>query len=185
MDEVTELLHAVSKGDVEARAELYDRVYNSLRKIAARRMRGERPGHTLTPTALVHEAYLKLADYEAVEWSDRAHFFAVAARAMRQILIDHALRKKTRKRGGDWMQVTLSDEAGAHSSNAQDLIDLDEALSRLERRHPRRAHVVICRFFSGLDLKETAAALDISLATVKRDWVAARAWLNHELTASK
>lgn len=144
-------------------------------------MRGERREHTLSPTALVHEAYMKMLAGDRSMWRNKAQFLAIAARAMRQILVDHALKKRTEKRGGGRLRVTLDEVMRAAEPPTHDVLILEEALSRLEQQDARRARVVVCRFFSGMDVKQTAAALGISQATVKRDWTAARAWLNREL----
>jgi RNA polymerase sigma factor (TIGR02999 family) len=178
--EITAILAALRGGDRDAFGAVFPLVYDELRQMARRRMRGERPGHTLSPTALVHEAYLKLAGLERIEWRNRAQFFAVAAQAMRQVLVDHALRRKARKRGGGQVHVTLG-EVAAQAPRVEEILSLDEALRRLESFDERRARVVVCRFFAGMEVDETAAALGVSEATVKRDWSFARAWLNREL----
>ena len=180
-EQTTRLLRATARGDRGAYDELFAHVYDALRRMAGARMRGERREHTLTPTALVHEAYVKMLAGDRSAWRNRAQFFAIAARAMRQILVDHALKKRTQKRGGDRLQVTLDEGVRAAESPVLDILVLEEALSRLERQNERRARVVVCRFFGGMEVQETAAALGISEATVKRDWTAARAWLNREL----
>jgi RNA polymerase sigma factor (TIGR02999 family) len=174
-------LQAVAHGDRDAYDQLFEQVYSALRRMAGARMRGERREHTLTPTALVHEAYLKMLAGDRSRWQNRAQFYAIAARAMRQILVDHALKKRTEKRGGGRVQVTLDEGMRAVDSPTHDVLVLEEALSRLEKQSDRRAQVVVCRFFGGMDVKETAEVLGISEATVKRDWTAARAWLNREL----
>lgn len=180
--EITRKLEAAREGNREAFDALFPLVYDTLRRIAGARMRAERRGHTLSPTALVHEAYLKLVGMTQIQWQNRAQFYAIAARAMRQILVDHALKKKAQKRGGDRVQVTLDEAMRPAEPRPQDLLALDEALSRLERRSERQAQVVVCRFFGGLQVEETAEALGVSPATIKRDWAAARAWLNRELS---
>jgi len=180
--EITRILAALREGDENAFNAIFPLVYGELRQMARRRMRGERPGHTLSPTALVHEAYLKLAGLERIEWRNRAQFFALAAQAMRQVLVDHALRRKARKRGGGQVHVTLDEGLGGQAPPpVEEILALDEALKRLEEIDERRARVVVCRFFAGMEVDETAAALGISEATVKRDWSYARAWLNREL----
>lgn len=178
---ITRLLLAARSGDQDAFDALLPLVYEELRGLARNRMRGERTDHTLSPTALVHEAYLKLLGYEDAAWENRAHFFAVAARAMRQILVDHARRKTRQKRGGDRVRVTLEQHMRTSDPEPRDIVDLERALSRLERENERRAQVVVCRFFAGMRVDETAEALGISEATVKRDWAAARVRLNREL----
>jgi RNA polymerase sigma factor (TIGR02999 family) len=186
-EDVTGLLIASTRGDVSARDALWSAVYDELRRVAHRELRHERGDHTLGTTALVHEAYLKLVRLDRVEWQSRAHFYAIAAQAMRRILINHATAKRTQKRGGGVSPATLddaSDEAVAMADErADELLALDEALGRLEALDARQARVVECRFFGGMSVEETAAALGISPATVKRDWVAARAWLNREVGA--
>jgi RNA polymerase sigma factor (TIGR02999 family) len=156
-------------------------VYDELRQIAQGHLRNERSGHTLSTTALVHEAYLKLIEIEHVEWQDRAHFFAVAARQMRRILIDHARTRGRAKRGGDAVKVPLDQAADIPAMDSEGLIMLDEALSKLEALNERQCRVVECRCFVGLSVEETAEALATSATTVKRDWAFARAWLNREL----
>lgn len=178
---ITRLLLAARSGDQEAFDALLPLVYDELRGLARNRMRAERAEHTLSPTALVHEAYLKLLGYEDVAWQNRAHFFAVAARAMRQILVDHARRRTRQKRGGNRVRVTLEPRMRTFDPAPREIVDLDQALSRLEEEHERRARVVVCRFFGGMQVDETAEALGVSAATVKRDWAAARVWLNREL----
>jgi RNA polymerase sigma factor (TIGR02999 family) len=179
--EITGVLAALRPGDRDAFGAFFPLVYDELRRMARRRMRGERPSHTLSPTALVHEAYLKLAGLERIEWRNRAQFFALAAQAMRQVLVDHALRRKAKKRGGGQVHVTLSEQVGGRALPVEEILALDAALRRLEENDARRARVVVCRFFAGMEVEETAAALGVSEATVKRDWTYARAWLNREL----
>jgi RNA polymerase sigma factor (TIGR02999 family) len=179
--EITQFLAALRGGDRDAFGAVFPLVYDELRRMARRRMRGERPGHTLSPTALVHEAYLKLAGLDRIEWRNRAQFFALAAQAMRQVLVDHALRRRAQKRGGGQVHVTLDDGARGPTPAVEEMLALDEVLRRLEGIDERRARVVECRFFGGMDVEETAVALGVSQATVKRDWSYARAWLNREL----
>lgn len=181
---VTRLLTAWSEGDETAHDELWRLVYGELRGIARRRLAVERDGHSIGPTALVNEAYLRLVDLERIEWRDRGHFFAMAARAMRRILVDHARKRRALKRGGDRERVTLEDVPLGDDARIEEVLALDEALDRLEEREPRMARVVEARVFSGLTVEETAGALSVSTATVKRDWRAARAWLNRELEGS-
>jgi RNA polymerase sigma factor (TIGR02999 family) len=175
---VTQLLHRLSAGDREAGDMLLPQVYRELKAIAHRRLTQERQGHTLNTTALVHEAYFRFG-LEQIHWQDRAHFFAVAARAMRRVLIDYGQARRAEKRGGDAVHVEL-DEQGATTPEPQlaDLLALDEALTRLELMDARQARIVECHVFAGMSLEETAAALEISPATVSRDWTMARAWLN-------
>jgi len=174
-----------ASGDPDRLEDFFPQMYDELRRLARRRMRGERAGHTLSPTALVHEAYLKLARLERMEWRGRAQFFALAAQAMRQVLVDHALRRKAGKRGGGQVHMTLGEEVGERTPPVDDILALDEVLGRLERAHERRARVVVCRFFAGMEVEEIAEALGTSPATVKRDWSYARAWLNRELRSSR
>ncbi len=176
------LLHRVRDGDGDARDELLAVVYRELRGLAQNYLRNERANHTLQPTALIHEAYLKLVDQTAAVARDRSHFCATAARAMRQILVDHARRKHADKRGGDRAAVTL-DEAMAHyEAQGLDVIDLNDALEELSRLEERKARVVELRFFGGLTAAETAEVLGISEKTVEADWYMARAWLRRAMT---
>lgn len=179
--DVTLALRQVAEGDHHALDRVLPLVYQQLRAIAERALRGERTGHTLSPTALVHEAYLKLVQLERVSFADRAHFFAACAGEMRRVLIDHARRRGAGKRGAGAEHVPLENAVAAAEDRPAELIALDEALSRLAVLSERQARVVECRFFAGMDVTETAAALGISAATVKRDWTVARAWLNREL----
>ncbi len=164
--------------DAEA---LFPRLYGELREIADRLLRGELTGHTLQPTALVHEAWFKLAGPRAPEPVDRTHFLALAARAMRQVLVDHARRRRALKRGGPAVDLTIADDRLGFAIPIDDLISVDEALSRLAEGNPRLARVVELRFFAGLSEDETARALDVTTRTVQRDWAKARAWLHAEL----
>lgn len=179
--EITRLLHAARDGDRAAFEALVPHVYDTLRRIAGARVRAEGRESSLNPTALVHEAYLKLVGLDRIQWQSRAQFFAIAARAMRQILVDHALARRAEKRGGDRVRVTLDETLRVAGPRPQEILDLEDALTRLERQNERRARVVVCRFFGGMEVRETAEALEISQATVKREWAAARAWLNREL----
>jgi RNA polymerase sigma factor (TIGR02999 family) len=180
--EVTRLLAATAKGDRAAYDELLPLVYEELRGIAQRHLRRERPGHTLATTDLVHEAYFALVGIERVSWVDRAHFFAVAARAMRRVLINHAVARSAKKRGGGRERTGLDVDALPAAVPDEHLLALDEALQRLEQRNERYGRIVECRFFAGMSIEETASALDVSPATVKRDWAMARAWLHRELS---
>jgi RNA polymerase sigma factor (TIGR02999 family) len=158
-------------------------VYNELHQLAARKLRSERDGHTLSTTALVNEAWLELNKLNRIQWQNRAHFLAVAAQAMRRILIDYAVARRREKRGGGQVVVSLDDGdalAVAHQ-RADELVELDEALARLQKISERQARTVECRFYGGMSVEETAEALGISPATVKREWALARAWLNREL----
>ena len=179
--EITQLLHAHARGEPDALDRLLPQVYSELRRIAAARLRHEQDGHTLHATEVVHEAFMKLVPLDRVDWQDRAHFFAIASRAMRNVLIDHAVRRKTLKRGGGELNVTLEEVAEGRERPLDELIALSRALDELERIDERQARVVECRFFGGLSLDETAEALGISPATVSRDWTFARAWLNRAL----
>ena len=179
--EITALLQAHAAGDAAALEQLLPRVYGELRRIARIRLRRERSGHTLAATDLVHEAYLKLLPVERVDWRSRAHFFAIASRAMRNVLVDHAVRRGAAKRGAGATVLTLEDHDAAREQPLDDLIALSEALTRLEQLDARQARVVECRYFGGLTLEETAEALKTSPATVSRDWTFARAWLHNEL----
>lgn len=181
--DITALLVRLREDDA-ALEELLPTVYDELRRVAHNQLRGESDDHTMRTTELVHEAYLKLIDHDSVEWTDRQHFFAVAARAMRQVLIDHARKKTAEKRGGTAPEVPLDEVTLPEKKNPAELIALDDALDRLAQRDERSAKVVECRFFGGYTIQETADVLDVSRATVKRDWRAARAWLNRELNAS-
>src|SRR5262245_45386756 len=182
--ELTPLLHAHAAGDAAALGQLLPRVYGELRRIARIRLRRERSGHTLAATDLVHEAYLKLLPVERVDWQSRAHFFAIASRAMRNVLVDHAVRRGAAKRGAGVTALALEEHDAASEQPLDDLIALSEALTRLEQLDARQAQVVECRFFGGLTLEETAEALKTSPATVSRDWTFARAWLHNELAGA-
>ncbi len=165
--------------------QMFPIVYKELRQIAARKLRSERDGHTLCTTALVHEAWLELAKLNRIQWQNRAHFLAVAAQAMRRILIDYAVARRRQKRGGGQPIESLDDGdalAIAHE-RGEELLALDEALERLAALNGRQARIVECRFYGGMSVEETAEALGVSPATVKREWTTARAWLNRELQA--
>ncbi len=163
--------------------QLFPLVYDELRHIAARKLRNERDGHTLCTTALVHEAWLELNKLNRIQWQSRAHFLAVAAQAMRRILIDYAVARRRYKRGGGQPIESLDghDALAIAHERSDDLVALDEALSRLSLMNARQAQVVECRFYGGMSVEETAEALNVSAATVKREWSTARAWLNREL----
>jgi RNA polymerase sigma-70 factor, ECF subfamily len=179
--EVTRILGELNQGGRTALDHLFPLVYRELQAIARRRLRNERSDHTLNTTALVHEAYLKLTGLERLEYRNRAHFFAVAARAMRRILVDHAVRSKAQKRGGERQQVPLEQLNLLEEDSADELLALDQALSRLAEISERQATLVECRYFAGLSIAETAEVLGVSAATVKREWAVARAWLHREL----
>lgn len=172
--EVTRLLRAARAGDPDALERAVPLVYDELRALAERQLRGERSGHTLGATALVHESYLRLVGTAAVSATDRAHFLAIASRSMRQVLVDHARRVTAEKRGGGWARTTLTDHAGPVDVAPEELVTLDEAIAGLD---PRQRQVVECRFFGGMEEREIAEALGVSERTVRRDWVKARAWL--------
>lgn len=183
--DVTELLlHLEAEGahdGAEVVDRLFSRIYEELRRMASARLRAERAGHTLSATALVHEAYMKLVRQERVDWKNRAHFFAVAARAMRRILMDHAIARSAQKRGGGAAVVTLGTDAAPQDSDIDHLLAIDEALTRLAELQPRAERVVELRFFGGLGMEEIAEVLDISLASANRDWRTARAFLTVQL----
>ena len=176
-DEVSGLLQAWSEGDPEARDRLVPIVYDELRRRAAALLRRERTGHTLQPTALVHEAYLRLVGQDRAGWRNRAQFFAVASEMMRRILVDRARARKMAKRSGRWSRVTLVEDAAWTSPREVDVLDLDAALDELSTFDRRKARVAELRFFGGLSLEEIGIVLDTSVATTMRDWQAARAWL--------
>ena len=178
---ISQLLNEWSAGDRQALDRLTPLVYEELRHQAARYLRRERPGHTLQTTALIHEAYLRLTDVKDVHWQGRAHFFAIAANLMRRVLVEHARRRDTDKRGGSLIRVQLDVALAVAEETNVDLLAIDEALDRLAAIDPQQARVVELRFFSGLSVEETAAALGVSPKTVKRDWSVARAWLRREI----
>ena len=179
--DVTRLLLAWGQGDEDALNRLVPLVQSELHRIARRCMRGERPGQTLQATALVNEAYLRLIDAQHVNWQDRTHFLAMAARLMRRVLVDIARSKHSQKRGGGALHVTFSDALAVSDERAYDLLALDEALEALAKVDPRKSRVVDLRHFGGLNVEETAAVLKVSVDTVMRDWKLARAWLLREL----
>jgi RNA polymerase sigma factor (TIGR02999 family) len=178
---VTELLRRATDGDKKAEQDLIDRVYPDLHAIARRQFQCENPAHTLQPTALVNEVYLKLMG-NGVDWKNRAHFFAVASRVMRQVLTDHARRSRAAKRGGGNRPVALNDQIPITDQQSADLLDLEDALSALEKIDPRMASVVVSRYFGDMTEDEIAETLGVSTRTVKRDWEFARAWLRDHLS---
>jgi len=180
--EITQLLIDWNNGSQDALDQLYPLVYEELRRLAHRYMIGERPGHTLQTTAVVHEAYLRLIDQKHVQWQNRAHFFAIAAQMMRRILITHAQRHAYAKRGGGAPMVSLDEAAILSQERAGELLALDEALKRLTTLDQRRSQVVELRFFGGLSNEEIAEVLKISPNTVTRDWNVAKAWLYREMS---
>jgi RNA polymerase sigma factor (TIGR02999 family) len=183
MGEVTRILSAIEGGDQSAAGELLPLVYDELRRLAAQKMAQEAPGHTLQATALVHEAYLRLVDVdEAQHFNSRGHFFAAAAEAMRRILVDSARRKHSHKRGGRQQRVSLEEAIPLNEQPGDDLLALDEALTRLAREDPVKAELVKLRYFAGLSVEQTAEALGISRATADRYWAYAKVWLYHAVT---
>jgi RNA polymerase sigma-70 factor (ECF subfamily) len=179
--EVSGLLRAWGDGDRDALDRLTSVVYDELRGLARRYMRGERPGHSLQTTALVNEAYMRLVDYKSMQWQNRAHFFAVSSQLMRRILVEHA-RRHNLKRGGGVQHVSLEETAIVDDDRPADLVALDDAMNALARIDPRKVQVVEMRFFGGLSVEETAEVLKVSPVTVMRDWSTAKAWLYRELT---
>jgi RNA polymerase sigma factor (TIGR02999 family) len=178
---ITELLGRYRQGDKQAEERLIGEVYAELRKIAAAYLRRERPNHSLQASALVNEAYVKLAGLDRLDWQSRSHFFGVAAKLMREILVDHARARLAEKRGGGVRVVTLVEGLAFEKHNATDILALNEALEHLARKDPRTAKIVECRFFGGLSIDETAEALGVAPRTVKRDWQFGRAWLQRRL----
>ena len=182
MDDVTDLLLSWRQGDAQALDRLVPLVYEELRRVARRHLQRELPGHALQATALVHEVYLRLVDVERLTLKNRAHFFAVAARLMRQILVDHARRQHADKRGGGATMVSLDDVSPAAQPPSVDVLALDQALEALSAIDARQGSVVELRYFAGLDIAETAEALELSSATVEREWALAKAWLYRRLS---
>ena len=180
-DGITRLLNAWQNGDATARDRLFVLVYQELRRRASLQLRHERQGHTLRPTALVHEAYLRLMGQDRVKWQNRAQFFAIASEMMRRVLVDHARERKAAKRGGTAVRVALEEDVAAAEAREVDLIALDSALDELAAMDPRQSRVVELRFFGGLGTAEIAEVLDVSRATVDRDWRFARTWLYRRL----
>ena len=183
--QATKLLQAWRAGDAAALDQLIPLVHGELRRLARRYMGHERAGHTLQPTALVNEAYLRLLDLRQMRWKDRAHFFAMAARLMRRILVDSARSRGYQKRGGAAAQVSFDEALLVTNTRSDDIVALDDALTRLASGSPRRAQVVELRYFGGLSIEETAEALDVSPDTVKRDWRLAKAWLLRALVEDR
>lgn len=180
--EHTDILLETQSGGPQALDRLFRLVYGELRQIARRHLRGERPGHTLGTTGLIHETYLKLASQTRIDWPDRAHFYRVASCAMRRILVDYARRHRALRRGGELQRVSLDDDVSV-ADRGETLLALDEALGRLSGVSQRLSQVVECRYFGGLTEQETAEALGITSRTVQRDWTKAKAWLYLELSA--
>jgi RNA polymerase sigma factor (TIGR02999 family) len=183
--DVTQLLTAWCGGDAAAMEQLAPVLQQELHRVASRHLAGERPGHILQTTALVNEAYVRLIDWKNVRWQNRAQFFAMASRMMRHSLVDYARAQHREKRGGSAVHVSLSWAAGVPLKSSEDLIALDEALQRLQMFAPRQGRMVELRFFGGLSLDETAEVLEVSVATVRKDWSLARAWLYRDLTQEK
>lgn len=184
MEEITRILDAVDAGDTAAAEQLLPLAYDELRRIAASKMASERAGHTLQPTALVHEAYLRLAgtDGEQPKWNSRGHFFVAAAEAMRRILIESIRRKQAVKRGGDLVRTTWDEAEYETAVPPENILAVHEALEELEKTHPDLAKIVLMRYFAGMTIEETAGALDTSESTIERQWRAARAWLQREIS---
>ena len=179
--EITRLLKDWSTGDRQALERLTPLIYDELRRLAARYLRLERPGHTLQSTALVHEAFLKLIDQSSVQWQNRAHFFGIAAQMIRRILVDYARARHADKRGAEAQKLTLDEAIAVPGGRDLDLVALDDALEGLAQIDPRQSRLVELRFFAGLTIEETAEVMQISVATAKRDWVVAKAWLSREI----
>lgn len=180
--DVTRLLMNWSKGDSAALDELMPLVYGELRRLASAYLRRERPGHTLESTALVHEAFLRLIDQREVQWKSRAHFYGIAAQMIRRILVDYARAQHAEKRGSGGIKLSLDEAMAVPKGTELDVLGLNEALDRLAAMDPRQAKVVELRFFAGLSIEETAEVMELSPATVKREWTTARVWLFREMT---
>jgi RNA polymerase sigma factor (TIGR02999 family) len=179
--DVTKLLIAWGKGDLQAFNALMPEVQKELHRLAAHYVANERPGHDLQATALINEAYLRLVDWKNIQWADRAHFFGMAANMMRRVLVDYARSRDRAKRGGEAIQVSFVEAANVAAPQAADVLALDEVLKELEEIDPRKSRIIEMRFFGGLSMEEAAEALNVSIATVRRDWSLARAWLFREL----
>ncbi|MHC4558285.1 MAG: sigma-70 family RNA polymerase sigma factor [Planctomycetota bacterium] len=184
MSDVTRILNAIETGDKRAVDKLILTIYQELRQLATKKLQGEAPGQTLQPTALVHEAYLRLLGDQGQTWKSRTHFFSAAAEAMRRILVDNARRKKSLKRGEKHQRVNLEDADLAIEEPSEDIVALDEALSELAASDKLKADLIKLRYFAGLTIEQAAEALDISLTTAKRHWRYARAWLYSRMTAN-
>ena len=180
--QITQLLFRWREGDRQALDDLLPLVYNELHRLAGYYMRGERPSHTLQTSALVNEAYLRLAGAEHIQWQNRAHFFAIAAQVMRRILVDHARRRDKQKRGGAVQKVELDEAMLVSEQRAAEVVALDDALKSLAEIDPRKSQLVELRFFGGMSIEETAEVLQVSPGTVMRDWTLAKAWLLREIT---
>jgi RNA polymerase sigma factor (TIGR02999 family) len=182
MSDVTQILSQIESGDPSAAEQLLPLVYDELRKLAAAKLANEKPGQTLQATALVHEAYLRLVEQDRVDWQGRTHFFAVGARIMHRLLIDHGRNRKRAKRGGGWLRITLAPEVAPAGGMELDAMAVHEAIEKLEKLDPRQARLVELRFFSGLSMAEIAEVLGVSKRTAEADWTHARAWLARELS---
>jgi RNA polymerase sigma factor (TIGR02999 family) len=180
---VTQLLIAWADGDQSAHDELMPLVYEELRRLAHHYIIRERPGHTLQTSALVHEAYVRLVDQETIQWQGRTHFFGIASRLMRQVLVDYARKRKYLKRGGDALRVSLDEVMTVSEERAAEVVALDDALKSLAEIDSRQSQIVELRFFGGLSIEETAEILAVSPGTVMRDWTLAKAWLRREMTS--
>lgn len=178
---ITQLLGRFRQGDRQAEGELLPAVYGELRRLAQNSLKRERHNHTLSPSALVHEAYLRLAGSEQPDWQDRVHFFAVAARVMRQVLVDYARRRQAYKRGASFEKINVDKELAFAEGKSAELLALDEVLDRLEKQDERQSRIVEMKFFAGLTFEEIADILGVSSRTVKREWTMARAWLHREV----
>ena len=183
--DITQLLRNMRGGDPDASAKVIPLVYDELRRLARSYLQRERTDHTLQPTAIVHEAYLRLAQENDIKWENRSHFFAIAARLMREILINYAKARQTGKRGGGTRKLSLEAAEFVPQESADDLVALDEMLKNLARQYPRQSEVVECKFFGGMETKEIAMALEISEKTVLRDWQFARLWLLRQLSRER
>lgn len=179
--EITELLQKHTSGNREVIDELIPVVYEKLQQMARHRLSNERKNHTLSTTALVHEAYIKLVDFDQINWQNRDHFFGIASQIMRNILVDYAVEQNAQKRGGKQCRVTLGDRHAISEVNIEDILAIHQALDHLKKFDERQVRVVECRFFGGLTINETSDALNISVPTVCRDWKMAKAWLNREI----
>lgn len=179
---ITRTVNEIAAGDSSAVERLFPLVYDAFHEIAARYLKSEKPGHTLSPTALVHEAYLRLVDQDQANWQGRTHFFAVGAQVMRRILVDHARRKHRVKRGGHRHRISLEENVALSPERDEDLIAVDEALGKLAQTDPRQAAIVELRFFGGLSVAEVAEVLGVSKRTVEGEWTMVRAWLRRELS---
>ena len=179
--DVAELLAEIADGHEEATEQLMPLVYDQLRAIARRLLRHESPGHTLQPTALVNEAYVRLAGKHQINWQGKTHFFAIGAKVMRRILVDHARRKKSKKRGGGMYRIPLADDLCVSNRNQEDVLAIEMAIEKLEKLDHRQARIVELRFYGGLTVEEVAEVLGVSKRTVEADWTMVRAWLRREI----